>query len=96
MGLDYGAFWGLTPREIGPILKADGARVLRRFEDQRLLNSELANLIAFAFHQPADIPKYRPLEQERRDDQRREESTEAEDAYVRAFFIGLAKTGEAR
>lgn len=63
----------------------------RRFEERRLLNSEVANLIAYAFHQPDKIPKYEPLHQERR-----EKSTEADDAYVRAFFIGMAKAGEAR
>lgn len=72
------------------IVKATSARRQRRFEEERLLNSELANLVAFAYHQPKQIPKYEPLQQARR-----EEPSEADDAYVRAFFIGMAKAGEA-
>lgn len=57
-----------------------------RLEEARQLNFELAGLISFAFHAPKKMPKYKPV----RPEPRRETSSPADDAKVRAYLIGLS------
>lgn len=71
------------------IIKAASERMRRDFEERRVLNTELANLVAFAFHSPGKIPAYKPM-----GGVQHEESNEADDAYVRAFFIGMASASK--
>lgn len=85
MRLDYADFWGYTPAEIIKILDANRAREEREFEQSRMLNFELANLIAHAHHQPDKMPKYAPHAAEKK-----KVSDEADQARARGAFISLA------
>lgn len=83
---DYELFWRLTPRELGAIIDGANAAKIADFEAGRVLNNDLARLVGWAFHQPRKMPDYKPL----RRGASPETSTEADEAKVRAFFIGLA------
>lgn len=67
------------------ILQADDARILAAFEHNRVLNHELAQLIAFAMHEPKKMPSYKPI-----NSKKTPKATQADEDRVRAFFIGLA------
>ena len=91
MRLDYAVFWGHTPAEIIKILDVNRAREEREFEQSRILNFELANLIAHAHHQPDKMPKYVPHGAEKQ-----KTTDEGEQARARGAFIALALLSEAK
>ena len=74
------------------ILGALGTGQQERFEEQRQLNHELATWVAFAFHDPKKIPKYKPLKRRGRAPAGKPPaaSQELQHAQVRGYFIGLA------
>jgi hypothetical protein len=57
-GQDYGAFWDLTPREALAVLRGGEAKRKAEFSVSRALNHHLAGLVAFAFHDPKNIPQF--------------------------------------
>lgn len=94
-GLDYEAFWHRTPREVEIILDAAVERARDRHEMRRAVSYELARLMAFAVHEPKNMPDLSPLawrRGERRDETPK--SNEADQARVRAWFIAMALQGE--
>jgi hypothetical protein len=54
-------FWDLTPAEIMRVITGVRARDARDHEAARIRNYELANLIAFAQHDPKKLPGYKPV-----------------------------------
>lgn len=70
------------------IVRARDKAMLAEHERARALTHDLAHLVSFAFHEPKKIPEYKPLAPARA--ARREVSTPAEDAAVRAWFITAA------
>lgn len=91
-GRDYELFWRLTPAEISILLDADRARLATDAQRVSAASHELAHLIAFAFHDPKNIPAFG------RDigpagEPKKEVSTEVDDVRVRAFFIGMSHAG---
>jgi hypothetical protein len=54
-------FWDLTPAEIVRVISGVRARDARDHEAARIRNYELANLIAFAQHDPKKMPGYKPV-----------------------------------
>jgi hypothetical protein len=83
--LDYANFWGHTCSEIIRILDANREREEREFEKSRILNFELANLIAHAHHQPDKIPKYSSNA-----DAKPKKSDEADQARARGALIAMS------
>ena len=60
-GQPYAAFWDMTPREITTVLRGVHKRDQAEIERQRFVAHELANLVAYAFHDPKSMPKYAPI-----------------------------------
>lgn len=77
-------FWTFTLSEIGLILKAAATRRDEATERQRALAHELAGLIAVGFHNPKEMPEYKPL---RDRTEAVGEPTEHDDARIRGFFM---------
>jgi hypothetical protein len=84
-------FWRLTPRELLWIVQGHVRAQRQAHEAARMRNYELAQLIGFAVHDPKKMPKYEPSPDPRA--KKKEVSTEADEARVRAFFINLAMRG---
>lgn len=90
-GLPYADFWPLTFSEIIIILDGDVKRRTRDHDDARARNYELAHLIAFAHHDPKNMPKFEASGAEVK-----EESDALAQAQVRGFFIAAALKGKKR
>ena len=84
-GQPYGQFWDLTPREIVAILRGGVARVTVENDLARQRNYELATLIAYAFNDPKNMPKFSAVSQ------KKEVPDEVAQAQVRGFFIAMSK-----
>jgi hypothetical protein len=56
IGQPYAEFWRLTLREVVLISTAISRREKGRVERERLLNQELAHLVAYAYHNPKEMP----------------------------------------
>jgi len=82
---DYDRFWDKTPAEITRILEAAIRRDERDHEEARIRNYELANLIAFAHHDPKKMPEYKPIASKPE-----AMSDEVQQARARGAFIALA------
>jgi hypothetical protein len=95
-GLDYGLFWTLTPREVLTVLAGAAKRRLRDHDDARVRNHELAMWISHAFHDPKKMPKFDPTPDRGGDKGARPVVNEADNARVRAWFIGRALAGRKR
>lgn len=63
------------------------------FERERLVAYEQAQLVSFAFNQPKDMPKYKPLPLSSRVNQEAKPTKYDEDR-VRAIFKSMAKYKE--
>lgn len=83
-GQDPTAFYTFTLSEVALIVKATMARRDAGHERQRILSHELAGLIAVAYHDPQNFPKYEPLQKMQGRD---EKPTESDNAKIRGFFI---------
>lgn len=59
-GLPYPQFWDLTVAEIVKILRGKSDAEKHRVEQARAMNYELAGLIACAYHDPENMPKFKP------------------------------------
>ncbi|RVV99699.1 hypothetical protein EKE94_03185 [Mesobaculum littorinae] len=83
------------PREILAILDGYGRARRTRHEEARALNHDLAGLVAYAFHQPGDMPEYTPLSTPAASPapEAPAMSTEAEIEQVRGFFMAMAMQG---
>ncbi|MGP3699190.1 hypothetical protein [Rhodobacter sp. NSM] len=76
------------------ILDGDYKRRRREIEDRRVLQHELATLVAFAFHQPDKIPEYKPpAEVDAPPPQKAEGGWDADHERVRGVLIGMALRG---
>jgi hypothetical protein len=85
-GQDYETFWRLTPREVSAILRGNVARLRSESDVARHRNYELASLIAFAFHDPKEMPEFKAMsapQQKARDDA-------LNHARVRGYLMALA------
>lgn len=85
-GQDYGTFWRLTPRQISLVLNCYADRRIKEHDEARLRNFEMAQLIAYAFHSPKTMPKFKPTSAP--------SGPKEDEEGVRAFFIGLAMKGQ--
>lgn len=85
-GQDYRLFWDLTPREIHLALKAHHARQTAEHDRERARLHEAAQLVGWAFHDPKKMPEFKATVPTKK----REVSTAADEAMVRAYFIGLS------
>lgn len=57
LGESYASFWDLTPREYVIVSRAIVKRREQEIEVQRYMNHELAQLIAYAYHDPKNMPE---------------------------------------
>jgi hypothetical protein len=69
------------------ILRAIAARRSDDLERQRVVAYELAGLVAVGFHNPKNMPEYKPLAQKRA---KTEANTPADDEHARGFLMLLA------
>lgn len=51
----------MTPREVVWVLEGQAKRQAREFDERRALNHHLAGLVAFAHHDPTNMPEFKPL-----------------------------------
>lgn len=58
LGQPYAAFWTITLREYDLITRGAIKARDAEFEARRVLNQELAKLIAYAYHDPAKMPDF--------------------------------------
>lgn len=72
------------------ILEGDRKRRVRDHDDERVRNYELAGLIAYAQHDPKNMPTFKATGDDRA------QSNEADAERVRGYFIGLALTSEGK
>ncbi|AZB65284.1 hypothetical protein EBL87_15295 [Cereibacter sphaeroides] len=73
------------------ILEGDYKRRRREIEDRRVLQHELATLVAFAFHQPGKMPDYKPPAEASAPPPRKAEAGwDADHERVRGLLIGMA------
>lgn len=56
LGQPYAAFWDLTFREYQLVVRALHKRAGDKAKRARLMNQELAHLVAYAYHQPDKMP----------------------------------------
>ncbi|MGP3699862.1 hypothetical protein [Rhodobacter sp. NSM] len=76
------------------MLEGDYKRRRREIEDRRVLQHELATLLAFAFHQPGRIPDYRPpAEVDAPPLPKAQGGWDADHERVRGLLIGMALRG---
>lgn len=72
-------------REAVAALDGVEKRISREFEHKRILNHELARLVAYAQHAPNKMPKYKPPQTNE------EAADEIAQAKVRGFFMARAQ-----
>ncbi|MGP3699848.1 hypothetical protein [Rhodobacter sp. NSM] len=76
------------------MLDGDYKRRRREIEDRRVLQHELATLVAFAFHQPGRIPDYKaPAEVDAPPPRKAEAGWDADHEQVRGLLIGMVLRG---
>lgn len=90
-GLDASVFWTLTLGQVVRILRGRAEREAQAFERSRILNHELAGLVAMAMHNPSKLPPYRPVNASR---EVARQPTEHDTERIRAFFIALSNRSQ--
>ncbi|AMJ46176.1 hypothetical protein APX01_01075 [Cereibacter sphaeroides] len=76
------------------VLEGDYKRRRREIEDRRVLQHELATLVAFAFHQPSKMPDYKPPAEASAPPARKAETAcDTDHERVRGLLIGMALRG---
>ena len=87
LGQPYATFWALSLREIDLISRAIIQSETAKIQANRRLNQEMASLIAYAYHDPKNIPdysKYKPQKEPA------EVAPLVATEQLRAVFIGLS------
>lgn len=62
---------------------------MREYDESRYLNFELAQLVAFAYHDPKNMPSFSTSA-----DDASEAKSAVDEAKVRGFFISMAMKGK--
>jgi len=87
LGLDYDLFWRLTPHDMAVVVRGRRAAIREAHERARMVAYETAQWVAYAFHEPKRMPKFKLMTADTTVDERQQM---VDDAQVRGWFIAMS------